>query len=429
MNRSQFNEALEKLERAPAKKQVLQLVLAGHTDPEIALKTGTKPGTVRKQISNIYQSFGIKGEYKGDRRPRRDELVAQFRKYKSEWVSDFPSAVKNEVLIAQTAEVAEQEGVIAKLHPESREAVNASVRELSPEQAVLDQSQPSYPLQEKKENALEASHTIGAISFLEYFSKSIDQLQSKALDVRIGAISTLGTLAEYSQPAEHWRIMEYLAAFIRANAPRKEEEQGEEERSPKISEDIQAALTVIGRRDSHKDLGNQRLDLSETDLRGTNLNGANLQGVNLNGANLREVNLIAANLEGATLKRANLEGAIMHKANLRRANLEEATLRGADLDMTDLQEADLWSTNLQRTRLRRANLQRAKLLRANLQGAFLSDIDWQGAALPGVNLQGADLRGAKNLAPGELEDTDGDSKAASSLPETVKAPEHWIYPK
>lgn len=57
--------------------------------------------------------------------------------------------------------------------------------------------------------------SIEAISFLEYFSKAIDQLKSKELDVRIGAISTLVTLAEYSQPAKHWRIMEYLASFIR----------------------------------------------------------------------------------------------------------------------------------------------------------------------------------------------------------------------
>jgi hypothetical protein len=136
MNRSQFNEALEKLERAPAKKEVLLRVLAGHTDSEIAVKTQTKASTVRKQISKIYESFGIKGEYEGDRRPRRDELVAQFRKYKSEWVSDFPAAVKNEVLIAQTAEVTEQEEAIAKPHQELGEAVDASVRELNAKRGV-----------------------------------------------------------------------------------------------------------------------------------------------------------------------------------------------------------------------------------------------------------------------------------------------------
>ena len=133
MNRSQFNESLEKLERAPAKKKVLLLVLAGHIDTEIAVKTNTKEGTVRKQISKIYESFGIKGEYEGDRRPRRDDLVAQFRKYKPEWVSDFPAIVKNEVSIAQTAEVAEQEGAIAKPHRESGSAIDASASDINSE--------------------------------------------------------------------------------------------------------------------------------------------------------------------------------------------------------------------------------------------------------------------------------------------------------
>jgi hypothetical protein len=131
MNRSQFKEALEKLERAPAKKKVLLLVLAGHIDTEIAVKTNTKEGTVRKQISKIYESFGIKGEYEGDRRPRRDDLVAQFRKYKPEWVTDFPAIVKNEVSIAQTAEVAEQEGALAKPPQESVESKAGSGENLT----------------------------------------------------------------------------------------------------------------------------------------------------------------------------------------------------------------------------------------------------------------------------------------------------------
>jgi hypothetical protein len=125
MNRSQFKEALEKLEWAPAKKKVLLLVLAGHIDTEIAVKTGTKEGTVRKQISKIYESFGIKGEYEGDRRPRRDDLVALFRKYKPEWVSDLPDIVTNEVLIAQTAE-----GAIAKPPQESVETYAGSGKSL-----------------------------------------------------------------------------------------------------------------------------------------------------------------------------------------------------------------------------------------------------------------------------------------------------------
>ena len=125
-------------------------------------------------------------------------------------------------------------GEVAKFDHELEAVVTLSESELSSKPIVLDQSQPSHPVADKIENTLETPHKIEPISFLEYFSKAIDQLKSKELDVRIGAISTLGTLSEYSPPAEHWKVMEYLATFIRTNAPRKEEEEREEERSLNI---------------------------------------------------------------------------------------------------------------------------------------------------------------------------------------------------
>lgn len=88
MSCHQFDKALEKLRRAPAKEKVLLLVLAGCTDTEIAVETGTKEGTVRKQISNLYKDFSIKGEFKGDRRRRREALFEKIGRYKPELLSD-----------------------------------------------------------------------------------------------------------------------------------------------------------------------------------------------------------------------------------------------------------------------------------------------------------------------------------------------------
>lgn len=87
MNRHQFEKALEKLRRAPAKEKVLLLILAGHTDAEIALETGTKEGTVRKQISNLYKDFDIKGDFEGDRRSRREALLEKVERFKPELLS------------------------------------------------------------------------------------------------------------------------------------------------------------------------------------------------------------------------------------------------------------------------------------------------------------------------------------------------------
>lgn len=287
-----------------------------------------------------------------------------------------------------------------------------------------------------------AKSSVEANSFLEYFSKSIDQLKNKELDVRIGAISTLGTLAKYSQPAEHWTIMEYLAAFVRTNAPRKEE--GEEERSLKLPEDIQAALTVIGRRDSKKDPENQRLDLSNIDIRGAILIGANLQRAilskaNLQGTDLRDAKLQGADLTKANLQRAKLWRAELEKAKLQGANLEQAVLNGAELqgarlDHANLRYAYLWYVNLQQARLDNTNLegailneaelQGARLDGANLKGAFFNRADLEGVSLEVAYLEGADLSEARNLKSGQIEKAFGDSTTV--LPNDVARPERWL---
>ncbi len=314
---------------------------------------------------------------------------------------------------------------------------------------VFEQSQPSHSLPNEKENTLEISHKIGATSFLEYFSKSIDQLKSKDLDVRIGAISTLGTLSEYSQPAEHWKIMEYLAAFIRSNARRKEEEEGYEDRSsyktggflkgssPSIPDDIQAALTIIKGRDLNKDKGS--LDLSNTDLREAILTGFSLKGVNFYRANLKGANLDEVNLEGANLKEANLQwaklrNAKLQKAQFQRANLGHASLywaelQGANLDYAslemaylgyvNLQEARLCNTKLEGTILRKANLERAILDGAILTRAFLEGADMKETSLEVASLEGANLKDAKNLKLEQIKTAFRDSYTV--LPDDINA--------
>ncbi len=207
-----------------------------------------------------------------------------------------------------------------------------SRKSLSSEQELLNQSQPSHSFPNAKENTSDASSQIGGNSFFEYFSRSIEQMGSEHIHVRIGAISQLERLAKYSQPAEHWKIMEYLAAFLRTNAPRREEEEEEEKQALKMPEDIQAALTVIGRR--NPDLDEGILDLSNTDIRGANLIEAQLPKVNLSRAKLQAAELNGANLQAANLYMinlgaANLEEALLETANLQYANLQDATLRYA----------------------------------------------------------------------------------------------------
>jgi len=96
MNSQQFNEVLEKLRRAPVKVEVLQFLLAGHTNAKIAQLRGRPEGTIRKQISQLYKDFAIESEFPGDQ-TLRDKLKALFRKHKPEWITNNHSISTNQI--------------------------------------------------------------------------------------------------------------------------------------------------------------------------------------------------------------------------------------------------------------------------------------------------------------------------------------------
>ena len=101
--------------------------------------------------------------------------------------------------------------------------------------------------------------------------------------------------------------------------------------------DIQAALTVIGRRTE----GQGTLDLGKVSIPGALLYGANLSNAYLRGANLSGAYL-TANLRGAILTEANLSGATLDAANLNGAYLRDANLSGASLtDVKNLTQEQL----------------------------------------------------------------------------------------
>jgi len=111
------------------------------------------------------------------------------------------------------------------------------------------------------------------------------------------------------------------------------------------------------------------------------LSQANLRHTNLLEANLSQVNLLAANLSQANLSQANLI-----QTNLIVADLREANLKGANLRVADLREA-----NLRKANLSGADLRGADLSRANLNGADLRGADLMGANLSYTNLCGSDI--------------------------------------
>jgi uncharacterized protein YjbI with pentapeptide repeats len=247
---------------------------------------------------------------------------------------------------------------------------------------------------------------------IERFMRAVDQLGHPALDVRLGGIYSLERLAREA-PEHHPPIIEILAAYVREHAPWPARGNGRAgngarpgtgggahggEARSRPPTDVQAALTVLGRRATDQDT-DAPLFLSYTALAGATLTGAHMErallsGTNLEGADLFKAHLTAADLEGASLRGAGLLLANLNDTVLWGANVEGARLYGANLEGAALKGANLKDAGLTGANLKDAGLHGAVLTGADLTGANLEGAGLEGAHLEGANLQGANLRGA-----------------------------------
>jgi uncharacterized protein YjbI with pentapeptide repeats len=288
------------------------------------------------------------------------------------------------------------------------------------------------------------------------------------LEVRIGAIYALERIAQDSL-RDHVQIMEILCAYIRENAPASQALALNLPQPPKLKvwdiyrsmneleawnrelrqafatggahggpirprEDIQVALTVIGRRSARQQARESggapafedavgaypaypvggdtaavekwqadRKDWEEKlktwqgierlyrlDLRGTNLAGADMTGGRFDHANFAE-----ARLEGAELYKAGLNAASLIRARLDGANLFDAQLNSANLIAASFNGALLSGAWLSGSNLARAELKYAPIGYARLDGAHLSDAELDGSSLVGASLNGTDLSRAQ----------------------------------
>lgn len=226
------------------------------------------------------------------------------------------------------------------------------------------------------------------------FTHAIEQLGSDKLEMQLAGIYTLEWIARASA-RDYWTIMEILTAYVREHAhydAGKHSRNGEWDASENTRPEVQAILTVIGRRQGvdyeireGKVINLRKTNLAKRDLRRVNFAGVNLRGVNLRGANLTE-----ANLAGAFLAEADLRETILVRANLAGANLTNA-----DLSSTNLREVELAGANLTKAILKGAFLVDARLEAANFTEANLEESNLSGVGLRTVNLFNTRLRRVK----------------------------------
>jgi membrane protein implicated in regulation of membrane protease activity len=178
------------------------------------------------------------------------------------------------------------------------------------------------------------------------FTKAIEQLGSDKMEVRLGGIYALERIANDS-PQDRATIAEVLTAFVRGphHQPTPEELQHFGWLSGWAA-DVQAALTVLGRRKAPvgaaEPLDLRRANLTRADLRGAQLQGADFFLANLEEAHLHRAQLQGANLEYVNLRYATLIGAQLQDSDLRGARLENADLRGVQLEGAARDSGTVW---------------------------------------------------------------------------------------
>jgi uncharacterized protein YjbI with pentapeptide repeats len=204
------------------------------------------------------------------------------------------------------------------------------------------QQQTAYQQILTQQKAAEDSRNASqALLISNQVSKGFEQLAGKEMAMRLGGIYALegvmNTSEQYREP-----VWEALCAYVRDST----KGNGGDE----TATDVQAALTVIGRRKlggaDYLNLRSSRIP--KADLRGAYLAGSNLSRANLTGSDLSSTKLNNTDLSGANLSRANLFDADLTHTDLAGANLSDTDLGLADLSHTNLTDADLSGADLAR---------------------------------------------------------------------------------
>lgn len=163
-------------------------------------------------------------------------------------------------------------------------------------------------------------------------------LSSSDLSERLGAIHLLETqMWGYNSPHQP-SIMTALSAFVRDRAlPAGDPRCGGEE----LAEDIDLAMTVLGRRGTAGD-GDAVIDLHGVCLAGIELGTWDFQRANLSGVDLTGAGLTNTAFGDANLTSAKLTGANLRHASLAGTDFTDADLDGADLSGASWSDGTLW---------------------------------------------------------------------------------------
>lgn len=274
------------------------------------------------------------------------------------------------------------------------------------------------------------------------------------IEVRLGGIYLLEKLAREHEEL-HWPIMEILCAYVRENAGRPPKfdqnlgkaiivdynnmtidqmnliEKHKNQLKP-IRVDIQAAITVIGRRSEERRTSEKnrrknslvyrefRLDLSNCDLAYANFDGLHFENAIFDNSNFEEASFKLAFVTDVSFSSALLLNTSFRKANGMLANFSSSKCYG-----TDFNEAKLQGTSFLFSKFAPSNIIDAEFDDALFSGTDMSDcsieldsifnVAWGGGLLTklpdGINPPETDRWIDKDKSLGELFSKWGESRS------------------
>lgn len=206
------------------------------------------------------------------------------------------------------------------------------------------------------------------------------QLGSEQIAMRIAAVHSLEQIAR-DEPRQHGPIMQTLGAFVREQAPAPTGRYvGNRYEPPDHAQvfvpprtDVQAALTVLGRRQRDHDRPIDRPMLTGVNLSGYDLSGGDFTSANFRGSYLCGTAFTGARLAAANFDYANLERADLFGADCMGASFAGAAAPGARFAHARLEGASLVDADLRGVDFTRAQLEGADLANANYEGALLDE--------------------------------------------------------
>lgn len=227
---------------------------------------------------------------------------------------------------------------------------------------------------------------------VERLTRSIEQLASEKVSIRLGGILGLEQIA-ITQEEESKKIARILISFIRTRATKDSEEVKKDFDASKVSKletevefstyraqrlDVEAAVSALTRiaseldkqgkfRSQHNETKRDLCDLQDTDLRGLRFVEADLSCFDFAGTDL----------SGAWLAETHLTDTRLHKSNLQGepvgAKFTKAFLDGANFRGVNLESIDLSYTQLVGTKFNDASLLDTVLNGANIGNACFED--------------------------------------------------------